>query len=330
MKCQNIIILSSILILLISYYNLYFSLPPLENLPICEKIYYTRLMEDFAKIDDNTLITGGANFLDFYGYFSIYDPGYKFDQGTMAIFDIKNKKFKTLELNNYPEKVNFFPHGMKIYKDKYIYVLNHALNSIDGERIEIFELIYENKGKNISHLNYIKSIKLPSEFIGITNGLALVNKDDIFFTTSYTIPALCTDKANFFNRNLFLLVKWTNYNFNLKMTYLYRYKNGVITKVQESNSWCDNGVASDPINDLVFFYLGYRIEDNLIFDEKNRILNAAVSGNEGYGGLAEIYPDKNYSISYPFYDKITSASAIQINKKVYIVSPHVKYLFSCQ
>ena len=330
MKCQNIIILSSILILLISYYNLYFSLPPLENLPICEKIYYTRLMEDFAKIDDNTLITGGANFLDFYGYFSIYDPGYKFDQGTMAIFDIKNKKFKTLELNNYPEKVNFFPHGMKIYKDKYIYVLNHALNSIDGERIEIFELIYENKGKNISHLNYIKSIKLPSEFIGITNGLAVVNEDDIFFTTSYTIPALCTDKANFFNRNLFLLVKWTNYNFNLKMTYLYRYKNGVITKVQESNSWCDNGVASDPINDLIFFYLGYRIEDNLIFDEKNRILNAAVSGNEGYGGLAEIYPDKNYSISYPFYDKITSASAIQINKKVYIVSPHVKYLFSCQ
>ena len=330
MKCQNIIILSSILILLISYYNLYFSLPPLENLPICEKIYYTRLMEDFAKIDDNTLITGGANFLDFYGYFSIYDPGYKFDQGTMAIFDIKNKKFKTLELKNYPEKVNFFPHGMKIYKDKYIYVLNHALNSIDGERIEIFELIYENKGKNISHLNYIKSIKLPSEFIGITNGLAVVNKDDIFFTTSYTIPALCTDKANFFNRNLFLLVKWTNYNFNLKMTYLYRYKNGVITKVQESNSWCDNGVASDPINDLIFFNLGYRIEDNLIFDEKNRILNAAVSGNEGYGGLAEIYPDKNYSISYPFYDKITSASAIQINKKVYIVSPHVKYLFSCQ
>ena len=329
MKCQNIIILSSILILLISYYNLYFSLPPLENLLTCEKIYYTRLMEDFAKIDDNTLITGGANFLDFYGYFSIYDPGYKFDQGTMAIFDIKNKKFKTLELKNYPEKVNFFPHGMKIYKDKYIYVLNHALNSIDGERIEIFELIYENKGKNISHLNYIKSIKLPSEFIGITNGLAVVNKDDIFFTTSYTIPALCTDKANFFNRNLFLLVKWTNYNFNLKMTYLYRYKNGVITKVQESNSWCDNGVASDPINDLIFFYLGYRIEDNLIFDEKNRILNA-VSGNEGYGGLAEIYPDKNYSISYPFYDKITSASAIQINKKVYIVSPHVKYLFSCQ
>ena len=83
MKCQNIIILSLILIQLISY--IYYNKPPLENLLTCEKIYYTRLMEDFAKIDDNTLITGGANFLDFYGYFSIYDPGYKFDQGTMAI-----------------------------------------------------------------------------------------------------------------------------------------------------------------------------------------------------------------------------------------------------
>ena len=85
------------------------------------------------------------------------------------------------------------------------------------------------------------------------------------------------------------------------------------------------------INFVKDIYLGYRI-DNLIFDEKNRILNAAISGNEGYGGLAKIYPDKNYSISYPFYDKIdvTSSSAIQINKKIYIVSPQIKYLFSCQ
>ena len=364
MKCHNIILFSSIIILLISYiyynkYNLNYTLPPLQNLPklSCEKIYYTRLMEDFAKIDDNTLITGGANFIDFYKDFSIYNPGYKFDQGTMALFDIKNKNFKNLELKNFPEKVNFFPLGIKFFKDKYIYVLNHALNSIDGERIEIFEIIYESKWrKNISHLNYIKSIILPKNFMGITNGLAVVEEDDIFFTTSYTVPAPPTDKVNFFNKNFFLFVKWANYDLNLKMTYLYHYKNGTITKIKESNSWCDNGVAYDEINSLVFLaqtyeknirvfkyekngdvkfvkdiYLGYRI-DNLIFDEKNRVLNAAITGNEGYGGLAEIYPDKNYGISYPFYDviNVTSASAIQINKKVYIVSPHVKYLLECQ
>ena len=183
-----------------------------------------------------------------------------------------------------------------------------------------------------------------------------MEEDDIFFTTSYTVPAPPTDKVNFFNKNFFLFVKWANYELNLKMTYLYHYKNGTITKIKESNSWCDNGVAYDEINSLVFLaqtyeknirvfkyekngdvkfvkdiYLGYRI-DNLIFDEKNRVLNAAITGNEGYGGLAEIYPDKNYSISYPFYDviNVTSASAIQINKKVYIVSPHVKYLLECQ
>ena len=78
-------------------------------------------------------------------------------------------------------------------------------------------------------------------------------------------------------------------------------------------------------------YLGYNI-DNLIFDEKNRILNAGISGNGGFGGLAEIYPDKNYEIKIPFYDKINiiSASAIQINKKIFLVSPIAKYLLFCE
>ena len=140
------------------------------------------------------------------------------------------------------------------------------------------------------------------------------------------------------------------------MTYLYHYKNGIITTVENSKSLCDNGIAYDSVNSLIFLaqtseenirvykykengdikfikdiYLGYKI-DNLIFDEKNRILNAAISGNGGYGGLAEIYPDKNYDIIFPFYDLInmTSASAIQINKKVYLVSPISKALLVCQ
>jgi len=77
-------------------------------------------------------------------------------------------------------------------------------------------------------------------------------------------------------------------------------------------------------------YLGYQI-DNLIFDKKSRILNAAISGNDFYGGLAEIHPDNNFNINYPFYDIInmTSASAIQIDKKVYIVSPMKKYFLVC-
>ena len=74
---------------------------------------------------------------------------------------------KILESKNYPKNIIFFPHGMELYKNKYIYVLNHALNSIDGERIEVFEVIKEKNflGESNIYLNYIRSIKLSDEFI---------------------------------------------------------------------------------------------------------------------------------------------------------------------
>ena len=147
MKRSTIITISSLLIILISYiyYNkadLDYTLPPPENVPklTCQQIPSTRLMEDFLKVDDNNLIACGANFLDLYAYYSVYNPGYILDQGNMILFDIKKKQFKTLEIKNFPEKLNFFPHGMELYKNKYIYVINHALNSVDGERIEILEI----------------------------------------------------------------------------------------------------------------------------------------------------------------------------------------------
>ena len=140
------------------------------------------------------------------------------------------------------------------------------------------------------------------------------------------------------------------------MTHLFHYKNGKIIKVENSKSWCDNGVAYNPVNRLIFLAqtyennirifkyednkevkferdinLGYKI-DNLIFDKENRILNAGISGSGGYGGLAEIYLDKNFEIKIPFYDliNVTSASSIQINKEIYLVSPHVDYLLLCK
>ena len=151
-------------------------------------------------------------------------------------------------------------------------------------------------------------------------------------------------------------MEFIKYYLNLKKTYLFHYKNGTIKKVEDSQSFCDNGVAYDNVNKFLYLaqtyeknirvykyekngeikfvrdiYLGYKI-DNLIFDEKYRILNAAISGANNYGGLAEIYPDKNFEIKIPFYDiiNITSASAMQINKKIYIVSPLAKYLLFCE
>ena len=67
---------------------------------------------------------------------------------------------------------------MELYENKFIYVINHCLNSIDGERIEIFEIIKENN--DVINLNYIKSIKLPEQFLSATNGIAVVTEDDFF------------------------------------------------------------------------------------------------------------------------------------------------------
>ena len=87
MKYSTIIPISSLLIILISYiyYNkvtLSYTNPPPENVSklSCQKIPYSRLMEDFVKIDEKNLIICGANFLDLYHDYSIYNPVYKFEQ----------------------------------------------------------------------------------------------------------------------------------------------------------------------------------------------------------------------------------------------------------
>ena len=361
MKISRIITISSLLVILFSYMrynkiNIDYTLPPPENVPklSCQKIPYNRLMEDFLKIDDNNLIACGANFEDLYHDFSIYNHGYQFKQGNLVLFDIRTKQFKTLEIKNFPKNLNFFPHGMELYKNKYIYVINHSLNSIDGERFEIFEIIKEKN--DVKYLIYIRSIKLPDEFIGATNGLAVAAEDDIFFSTSFPWHPPAIDKANFFNKNFFFMIRLANNYLKLKMTNLYHYKNGIVTKVKDSKSGCDNGVAYDEVNRLIFLgqthekniriykyggngevkfnrdiYFGYKV-DNLLFDEKNRILNVGIFGQGGYGGLAEIYPDKNFEVKIPFYDVIntTSATAIGINKKIYLVSPWVNYLLFCE
>ena len=361
---NHLIIVFAIIILVIAYiyYNirtLYSTIDPPEGLPKlqCEKVDYNRLMEDFVMVDDTTLIACGADFIDFYQYYSIYNPGYIFKKGDLVLFDIKSKKFKNLELKNLPESLIFFPHGMELYiknNKKYIYVINHALNNKDGERFEIFEIIYNQE--IISHLNYIRSIKLPKEFMGSTNALAVVEENDIFFSTSFPEPPLAVDEVTPLKKFKFFLIYKLNYYLDLKWTYLYHYKDGKFTRIEKSNSACANGVAYDEKTGYVFvaqtyekkivvfkydkisknviyerdIYLGYKI-DNLIFDKERRILNAAISGKDFYGGLAEIHPDNNFNINYPFYDIInmTSASAIQIDKKVYIVSPIKKYVLIC-
>ena len=78
-------------------------------------------------------------------------------------------------------------------------------------------------------------------------------------------------------------------------------------------------------------YVGYKM-DNLIFDEKSRILSVVIIGLGGYGGLAEIYTDKNFDIKILFYTTVDDniSSAIKINNKICIVTPMSNYLLFCE
>ena len=50
-------------------------------------------------------------------------------------------------------------------------------------------------------------------------------------------------------------------------------------------------------------YLGYKV-DNLLFDEENRILSVGIFGQGGFGGLAEIYPDKNFEVKIKLWRRV--------------------------
>ena len=165
------------------------------------------------------------------------------------------------------------------------------------------------KKNRLIYLKYIKSIKLPQQFISSTNSLAAVAEDDIFFTTSFPLHPPPIDKANFITKKIPFLAIVLNSILNSKMTDLYHYKNGIITKVKDSNSCFNNGVVYDPANKLIFLgqsiennirvykydsngeikfirdiYLGYKM-DNLIFDETSRILSVGIFGLKGYSEL---------------------------------------------
>ena len=84
------------------------------------------------------------------------------------------------------------------------------------------------------------------------------------------------------------------------------------------------------INFFRDIYVGYKM-DNLIFNEKSRILSVGIIGL-GYGGLAEIYVDKNFDLKILFYNTVDNnvSSAIKIDNKIYIVTPMSNYLLLCE
>ena len=59
----------------------------------------------------------------------------------MILLDLNTNKLKELPIKNFPEKISFHPHGIDLYKDEYIYIINLSFNYYgSNERIEVIKI----------------------------------------------------------------------------------------------------------------------------------------------------------------------------------------------
>jgi len=108
-----------------------------------------------------------------------------------------NLKIQELPIINYPEGVNFHPHGIYIRKeDRTLYVINHAYEK-GGERIDVFGIATADDGDDDiendipNRLDYQYSITsdwMKKEMNGILNALVVVEKNKFYVTQYLPIP----------------------------------------------------------------------------------------------------------------------------------------------
>ena len=103
---------------------------------------------------------------------------------------VANKlKVEKLPIINYPEKINFHPHGIYIRKeDRTLYVVNHAYEK-GGERIDVFRIITDDDidiDDDIPiRLDYKYSITsdwMKKELNGIINSIVVVEENKFYIT----------------------------------------------------------------------------------------------------------------------------------------------------
>ena len=142
----------NLLLLLISYiaYNIY------DFIEITKDV-------DFKNNKNYRIIRGAEGFEDFHLYQNRYFIGgsnnnlkmFEMDfesikevkNGKIVVFDTHTQNLKLFAVDNFPKEIDFHPHGVYIFNNNLLYVINHAYN-FGGERIEVIE-INQNEGINL-------------------------------------------------------------------------------------------------------------------------------------------------------------------------------------
>ena len=235
----------------------------------CHKIFYKNSIEDFIFLDEHSIIASSLN-IPFLFHKLIYLEDHFLPNDNMIYFNIDTEELKEIQIKNFPKNISFHPHGINLYKNKYIYIINHSFNHIKSyERIEIVEIIKEN---NIfKELKYLKSILLPDNYFGILNSLTIVSTEIIYFTTSkpFHMP-IGRKEFHLFHILRFKFGILISTIFNLKLTGMYQYYKGSIKIIEESKGIVNNGIIYDNKKKLI--YLAQTLDKQfLVFDVKNEL-----------------------------------------------------------
>ena len=98
-------------------------------------------LEDFAQYDERHLI-GISN--DNLKLWELEQFGItKTENGKIFVFDILTETLKFHSIKGFPEEIAFHPHGIFLYKQTFLYVINHAYKN-GGERIEVIKIQKDN------------------------------------------------------------------------------------------------------------------------------------------------------------------------------------------
>ncbi|CAG9316322.1 unnamed protein product [Blepharisma stoltei] len=202
-------IIFSIFVIVISWLSYYFIdvldifvVTQLHDHENCKAFAIPLAAEDF-EIYGNLLISGIAD----RKHFDVKDQ----IKGSLLYFDSEAKTYGFIKLSKFPADLPFHPHGIYLFDNSTLYVLNHAYGDY-GERIEIFYLM-ESKPERI-RAKYVRSIVFPNEFLGKLNDIAVI-KDGHFYVTEW-IPTPDTPEGRdvsvwtTLKRNFYMMGKNTN------------------------------------------------------------------------------------------------------------------------
>lgn len=112
----------------------------------------------------------------------------KAEPGHLFTYHPRTLTYAQLPIENYPPELNFNPHGIHLFENKTLYIINHGFSK-GGESVFLIELSFRN---DKVHAKYINRIYLGEEH-GIYNALTVLSSQ--YFFISQWLPIPFTDKG---------------------------------------------------------------------------------------------------------------------------------------